>query len=158
MSRQSVGHPGHAHQFSSTGISLADITWHRSMSLTVLDNDERHSDIFKFIFTTTRLSLQCSSIRHNLSSVAKYTSTPWWKFTPNQRRIQDLERGGSSLPLPFPSLPSPLPSPPLPSLPLPSHSLSLLLPLPFPPALVPSPSLPLPVPSPSLSLPSLLSS
>jgi len=23
---QSVGHPGHAHQFSSTGISLADIT------------------------------------------------------------------------------------------------------------------------------------
>ena len=45
LSRQSVGHPGHEHQFSSTGISLADITWHRSMSLTVLgddDDDERH--------------------------------------------------------------------------------------------------------------------
>jgi len=26
LSRQSVGHPGQAHQFSSTGISLADIT------------------------------------------------------------------------------------------------------------------------------------
>jgi len=26
LSRQSVGHPGHAHQFSSTGRSLADIT------------------------------------------------------------------------------------------------------------------------------------
>jgi len=46
LSRQSVGHPGHAHQFSSTGRSLADITWHWSMSLTVLgddDDDERHT-------------------------------------------------------------------------------------------------------------------
>jgi len=67
-----------------------------------------------------------------------------------------LERGGSSLPLPFPFLSSrPLPSRPFPLLPFPSPPLPLTFPpLPFsPPHSVLS--LPLPVPSLSLSLPSL---
>jgi len=55
LSRQSVGHRGHEHQFSFTGISLADITWHRSMSLTVLDHDERHT-------------LCCTVCEHGLTS------------------------------------------------------------------------------------------
>ena len=66
-------------------------------------------------------------------------------FHVNQRRIQDLERGGSSLP--FPSLPSiPLPSPslqfpsPPPFLPVPPPFLFLSLPRPYP-----SPPLPLEV-------------
>ena len=57
-----------------------------------------------------------------------------------QRRIQDLERGGSSLPLPFPFLP-------FPSLPFPLLSLpSLFLPLSSPP--FPFLSLPRPYPFP----------
>jgi len=32
---------------------------------------------------SVRLSLQCSSIRHNLCSVARCTSLSWWKFIPD---------------------------------------------------------------------------
>ena len=59
-----------------------------------------------------------------------------------QRRIQDLERGGSS----FPLLSPPLPSPPLPFPPI--HLSSLFPPLPLP-------SLSYPFPLPTLSLPPL---
>jgi len=60
-----------------------------------------------------------------------------------QRRIQDLERGGSSFLLPSPPLPLPLTFPPLSfppppllflSLPIPSPSLFLPRPYPFPPS------------------------